>query len=173
MPSYAFAIGNVRVYLRIGPKTRTNRRFSKTRLDARTKAKKRTCPGKPGRMVTLYAYSDFGFPGFMSAYAMRDFCNDRCPSVRLSVPSAVGRHLPLSAAWARAADIVRLLPAPRTGCRSISAGARAAAAGSVMLRAEVRRLNTDLLSVRSAGQKPNSCFIVYYCLTIVLDFTGI
>jgi len=33
MPSYAFAIGNVRMYLRIGPKTRTNRRFSKTRPD--------------------------------------------------------------------------------------------------------------------------------------------
>ena len=53
MPSYAFAIGNVRMYLRIGPKTRTTRRFSKTRPDARTKAKKRTCPGKPGRMVTV------------------------------------------------------------------------------------------------------------------------
>jgi len=33
MPSYAFAIGNVRMYLRIGPKTRTNLRFSKTRPD--------------------------------------------------------------------------------------------------------------------------------------------
>jgi len=40
MPSYAFAIGSVRMYLRIGPKTRTNRRFSKTRPDAWTKAKK-------------------------------------------------------------------------------------------------------------------------------------
>jgi len=36
------------MYLRIGPKTRTNRRFSKTRPDALTKAKKRTCPRKPG-----------------------------------------------------------------------------------------------------------------------------
>ena len=46
MPSYAFAIGNVRMYLQIGPKTRTNRRFSKTRLDARTKAKKEDVSGE-------------------------------------------------------------------------------------------------------------------------------
>ena len=46
MPSYAFAIGNVRMYLRIGPKTRTNRRFSKTRPDARTKAKKEDMSGE-------------------------------------------------------------------------------------------------------------------------------
>jgi len=59
MPSYAFAIGNVRMYLRIGPKTRTNRRFSKTRPDARTKAKKedvsgetRTCDNPRGRRST-------------------------------------------------------------------------------------------------------------------------
>ena len=45
MPLYAFAIGNVRMYLRIGPKTRTNRRFSKTRPDARTagQGQKRGC----------------------------------------------------------------------------------------------------------------------------------
>ena len=53
MPSYAFAIGNVRMYLLIGPKTRTNRRFSKTHPDAQTKAKKEDVSGKPGRMVTL------------------------------------------------------------------------------------------------------------------------
>ena len=59
MPSYAFAIGNVRMYLRIEPKTRTNRRFSKTRPDARTKAKKedmsgetRTCDNPRGRRST-------------------------------------------------------------------------------------------------------------------------
>ena len=46
MPSYAFAIGNVRMYLRIGPKTRTNRRFSKTRPDAQTKAKKEDVSGE-------------------------------------------------------------------------------------------------------------------------------
>ena len=46
MPSYAFAIGNVRMHLRIGPKTRTNRRFSKTRPDARTKAKKEDMSGE-------------------------------------------------------------------------------------------------------------------------------
>ena len=46
MPSYAFAIGNVRMYLRIGPKTGTNRRFSKTRPDARTKAKKEDVSGE-------------------------------------------------------------------------------------------------------------------------------
>ena len=49
MPSYAFAIGNVRMYLRIEPKTRTNRRFSKTHPDARAKAvsrETRTC-GNP------------------------------------------------------------------------------------------------------------------------------
>jgi len=46
MPSYAFAISNVRMYLRIGPKSRTNRRYSKT-------PENRTCLGKPGRMVTL------------------------------------------------------------------------------------------------------------------------
>ena len=46
MPSYAFAIGNVRMYLRIGPKTRTNRRFSKTRPDAQTKAKKENVSGE-------------------------------------------------------------------------------------------------------------------------------
>ena len=51
-----------------------------------------------------------------------------CPSVRPSVCPFVCRHLPLAAAWARAADIHRQL----------HAGARAAAAGSVMLRAEVR-----------------------------------
>jgi len=56
MPSYAFAIGNVRMYLRIGPKTGTNRRFSKTRPDAWTKAKRRTCPGKPGRMGNLISH---------------------------------------------------------------------------------------------------------------------
>jgi len=33
MPPYTFAVGNVRMYLRIGPKTRTNRLFSKTRPD--------------------------------------------------------------------------------------------------------------------------------------------
>ena len=37
-----------------GAKTRTKRRFLKTRPDARTEAQTRTCPGKPGRMVTLY-----------------------------------------------------------------------------------------------------------------------
>jgi len=52
-------------------------------------------------------------------------CRVGCPSVRLSV-CPVDRHLPLAAAWARATY------------RSIAAGARAAAAGSVMLRAEVR-----------------------------------
>jgi len=46
MPSYAFAIGNVRMYLQIEPKTRTNRRFSKTRPDARTKAKKEDVSGE-------------------------------------------------------------------------------------------------------------------------------
>jgi len=46
MPSYAFAIGNVRMFLRIEPKTRTNRRFSKTRPDARTEAKKEDVSGK-------------------------------------------------------------------------------------------------------------------------------
>ena len=46
MPSYAFAIGNVRMYLRIGSKTRTNRRLSKTRSDARTKAKKEDVSGE-------------------------------------------------------------------------------------------------------------------------------
>ena len=46
MPSYAFAIGNVRMYLRIGPKTRTYRRFSKTRPDARTEAKKEDVSGE-------------------------------------------------------------------------------------------------------------------------------
>jgi len=55
-------------------------------------------------------------------------------SVRLSV-CPVDRRLPLAAARARAADINRQLPAPRTG--SIAAGSRAAAAGSIMLRAEV------------------------------------
>jgi len=46
MPSYAFAIGNVRMYLRIGPKTRTNRRFSKTCPDTRTKGKKEDVSGE-------------------------------------------------------------------------------------------------------------------------------
>jgi len=46
MLSYAFAIGNVRMYLRIGPKTRKNRRFSITRPDARTKAKKEDVSGE-------------------------------------------------------------------------------------------------------------------------------
>ena len=60
-----------------------------------------------------------------------------CPSVRPFVHRSV---CPV-AAWAQAADIDRQLPAPRTGCRSVAAaGARAAAAGSVMLRAEVRGL---------------------------------
>jgi len=45
-PSYAFAIGNVRMYPRIGPKTRTNRRFSKTHPYARTKAKKEDVSGE-------------------------------------------------------------------------------------------------------------------------------
>ena len=45
--------------------------------------------------------------------------------------------MPLAAARARAADISQL-SAPRTGYRSLAAGVRAAAAGSVMLRAEVR-----------------------------------
>jgi len=40
------AIGNVRMYLRIGPKTRTNRRFSKSRPDAWTKAKKEDVAGE-------------------------------------------------------------------------------------------------------------------------------
>jgi len=38
MPSYPFAIGNVRIYLRIRPKTCTNHRFSKTHLDAYTES---------------------------------------------------------------------------------------------------------------------------------------
>jgi len=46
MPSYAFAIGNARMYLRIGPKTRTNRRLSITHPDARTKAKKEDVSGE-------------------------------------------------------------------------------------------------------------------------------
>ena len=46
MPLYAFALGNVRIYLRIGPKTRTNRRFSKTRPDARTEAQKEDVSGE-------------------------------------------------------------------------------------------------------------------------------
>ena len=46
MPPYACAIGNVRKYLLIGPKTPTNRRFSKTRPDARTKAKKEDVSGE-------------------------------------------------------------------------------------------------------------------------------
>ena len=41
------------MYLRIGPKTRRNRRFSITHPGARTKAKKEDVSGKPGRMVTL------------------------------------------------------------------------------------------------------------------------
>ena len=56
-------------------------------------------------------------------YALQGLCNGRVsvrPSVRPSVPS------------------IRQLPAPRTVYRSVAAGARAAAAGSVMLRAEVR-----------------------------------
>ena len=57
VPSYAFAIGNVRIYLRIGPNTGTNRQFSKTCPNAQTEAQKRTCPGKPVRMVTLYGDS--------------------------------------------------------------------------------------------------------------------
>ena len=68
---------------------------------------------------------------------MQSLCNGRV-SVRPSV-CPIDRHPPLVAAWARAADVDWQLPAPRAGCRSISAaGARAAAAGSVMLRAEVR-----------------------------------
>jgi len=56
MLSYAFAIGNVRVYLRIGPKTRTNRRFSKTRPDARTKAKKEDVSGETRTYGNLISY---------------------------------------------------------------------------------------------------------------------
>jgi len=60
-------------------------------------------------------------------------------SVRSSVPLIDSiSDVRLVCHWVRAhaAYIDRQLPAPRTGCRSISAGARAA--GSVMLRAEVR-----------------------------------
>ena len=62
-----------------------------------------------------------------------------CPSVRPSV-CPVDRHLLLAAACARAADIDPQLLAPAIDryYRSIAAGANAAAAGSVMLRAEVR-----------------------------------
>jgi len=56
----------------------------------------------------------------------------------------VDRHRPLAAAGARAAGIDREMPAPRNGYRSIAAGIRAAAAGSVMLRAEVRGSTQDL-----------------------------
>jgi len=49
VPLYAFAIGNVRIYLRIWPNTRTIRRFSKTH----PAQKEDVCPGKPGPMVTL------------------------------------------------------------------------------------------------------------------------
>jgi len=59
------------------------------------------------------------------------------PSVRLSI---------CAAAWARAADIDRQLTAPFIDYRSIAAGARAAAAGSVMLRAEVRGLHRPVRS---------------------------
>jgi len=62
-----------------------------------------------------------------------------CPSVRPSVCPVDRQTSDLLVVCcrrrARAADIDPQLPAPRP---SISAGARAAAAGSVMLRAEVR-----------------------------------
>ena len=70
------------------------------------------------------------------------------PSARLSVPSIAAVFRSLSAAGARAQQ--QLCCSPGAGAaryRSISARARAAAAGSVMLRAEVRRLNTDLFVV--------------------------
>jgi len=40
MPSNAFAISNIRIYLQIGPKTQTNHRFLITRQEARTEAQK-------------------------------------------------------------------------------------------------------------------------------------
>ena len=69
-----------------------------------------------------------------------------CPmSIRPST-CPVDRHLPLIAAWALAADIdvIDMHSIAYTGCRrhitgyrSIAAGARAATAGSVLLRAEI------------------------------------
>jgi len=65
--------------------------------------------------------------------------------VRLSVRPSVC----FAAAWSRAADIDRQLPAPDTGYRSTAAGIRAAAAGSVMLRAEVRGSAQTCISLTS------------------------
>jgi len=64
----------------------------------------------------------------------RVYVTVECPSV---CPSAclVDRQLPLAVTWAGAADIDQQLLASRTGYRSARAPA---AAGSVMLRAEVR-----------------------------------
>ena len=86
---------------------------------------------------------------------VQGLCNGRVsvrpsvrPSARLSVPSIAAVFRSLSAAGARAQQ--QLCCGAGAGAaryRSISARARAAAAGSVMLRAEVRRLNTDLFVV--------------------------
>ena len=67
---------------------------------------------------------------------MQGLCNGRV-SVRLSVPLIDVCHLP-QLGRRQQISIDQQLPATRTGYRSTAAGARAAAAGSVMLRAEVR-----------------------------------
>ena len=53
MPSYSFAIATFECTCGLGQKPGQTANLLKTRPDARTKAKKRTCPGKTGRMVTL------------------------------------------------------------------------------------------------------------------------
>ena len=55
VPSYDFAIGNVRIYVRIGPKPGQTADFQKPGQ----RPKKRTCLGKPGRMVTLLTSTMF------------------------------------------------------------------------------------------------------------------
>jgi len=78
--------------------------------------------------------------GFRVIRAARIVCGTGLSNGRVSV--CLSRRS--TAAWARAADMDGQLSAPRIGYRSIAARARAAAACSVMLRAEVWRLSTDL-----------------------------
>ena len=98
-------------------------------------------------------------------FALQGLCNGRV-SVRRSV--CLSRRS-TSAAWAQAAGSDRQLSTLLTGCRSIAASARAAAAGSVMLRAEVRgstwlaRLADELVKNVSKEQIMEVTVPIYIC----------